>query len=254
MIYIGIPVHNEEHTIGPLLWRIRELLMGLGRDFHVLVLDDGSDDGTADRLAPYPQILPMTLLRHDVSRGYAASLERLAREAVARSSYPKRDALVTLQADFTDAPESIPELVRCFEGGADLVIGVPGPGSRTPRRLKMARLGARLLARSLERRPEIRDPYGTLRLYRLFTLARALDAPDADSRILRHDGWAADAELLLRVLPHARRAEEMEAPVDFSRRYRESRLQPLDVVRDLRRAARDPALRALMSEAAARPS
>ena len=125
MIYIGIPVYNERHTIGPLLWRIRELLAEMGRDFHVLVLDDASDDGTAQALEPYPKVLPLTLLRNSVRLGYAASLERLIREAVSRSDYPKRDAVVTLQGDFTDPPEAIVELIRRFERGVDLVLTVP---------------------------------------------------------------------------------------------------------------------------------
>lgn len=58
MIYIGIPVHNERHTIGPLLWRIREILYGERREFHVVVCDDASDDGTAASLEKYTRVLP----------------------------------------------------------------------------------------------------------------------------------------------------------------------------------------------------
>lgn len=242
MIYIGIPVHNERHTIGPLLWRVRELLSGRARDFHVLVCDDASDDGTSEALASYERILPLNVFSNERRRGYAASLERLVRESVDRSGYPRRDALVTLQADFTDSPEAIPEMVKRFEGGADLVSAEEA--GTLPRGRRFARFGARLLTPTLSIPDECADPYGSLRLYRLFTLARALsDLGSPDVPLMSHESWAANTELLLRVWPHVRRAEQIPADSTFGRRYRSSRFNALGEIRGLMRVARDPVLR-----------
>jgi glycosyltransferase involved in cell wall biosynthesis len=250
MIYIGIPVHNEQHTMGPLLWRIRELLSGRARDFCVIVCDDASDDGTSEALASYARILPLGVLTNERRLGYAASLERLVRESVDRSSYPRRDALVTLQADFTDAPEAIAEMVKRFEGGADLVTA--GKDEALPRGRRVARLGARVLAARLSVPEDGADPYGSLRLYRLFTLGRALaDLASPDAQLLSHEGWAANTELLLRVWPHVRRAERIPIDSTFGRRYRPSRFHAFREIRGLMRAARDPALRSATSSRAA---
>jgi len=241
MIYIGLPVRNERHTIGPLLWRIRELLYGERREFHVIVCDDASDDGTGDSLAKYTRVLPMTLLHNATSEGYAASLERLVREAVARSGYPKRDALVTMQADFSDPPECVPELLRRFEGGGDLVTVAPVAPSSNSRRI--VRWGAGLFARSVRAPESDHDPYASLRLYRLFMLGRALDDLDDDSALLTQQGWAANAELLLRVWPYTRRGETIEPITVSDRRYRGSRFRALQQLRALLRAERDPRVR-----------
>jgi glycosyltransferase involved in cell wall biosynthesis len=247
VIYIGIPVHNERHTIGPLLWRVRELLSGRARDFHVLVCDDASDDGTPETLAAYERILPLSVLTNERQRGYAATLERLVRESVDRSSYPRRDALVTLQADFTDSPEAIPEMVKRFEGGADLVSA--GEDTTLPRGRKFARFGARVLTPTLSIPHDRADPYGSLRLYRLFILARALsDLAARDVPLMAHEGWAANTELLLRVWPHVRRAERIPADSTFGRRYRSSRFHALGEIRGLMRVARDPVLRSAASD------
>lgn len=251
MIYIGIPVRNERHTIGPLLWRIRELLHGNGRDFRVLVVDDGSTDGTYEMLEPYRRFLPLTVIRHEARRGYAAGLERLVREVVARSDYHRRDALVTLQGDFTDAPEDIPEMVKRFEGGADLVLAVPASPVVAPRRVKIATVGAQLAARLLPRPVEAKHLLGSFRLYRLFALARALEALGRDGRtLLTHVGWAADAELLLRVSPYVRRLATVETHGDYSRRYRESRVRVLGTLGAFRHAVGDRRLRGIGREAA----
>lgn len=242
MIHIGIPVHNERETIGPLLWRLRELLYGGRRQFHVLVCDDASDDGTRGTLDRYPRVIPLTVLRNDRRLGYARSLGRLVRATLERSAYPRRDAFISMQGDFSDPPERLPEMLRQFEGGADLVTVARSDAEPAGRRL--ARLGSRLLARRLHAASEVTDPFATLRVYRLFTLERALAA--ADGRLLRHEGWAANAELLLRVSPFIRRWEEISHEPHPVRRYRGPRFQAGEELRGLLAAGRDPSLRALV--------
>ena len=241
MIHIGIPVHNERGTIGPLLWRIRELLYGGRRQFQVLVCDDASDDGTRETLERYPRVLPLTVIRNEARLGYAASLDRLVRATLDRSSYLRRDAFVSMQADFSDPPEILPEMLRHFEGGADLV-SVTRAGAE-PYGRRFARLGGQILARRLHAAPGVTDPYATLRLYRLFTLDRAASA--AEGTLVRHEGWAANAGLLLQVWPFVRRFEEIPHVPYPPRRYRGPRFHAGEALRHLVVAARDPSLRAL---------
>ena len=112
MIYVTIPVHNEESTIGVLLWKIRNVMGEFGRDYEILVLDDASTDTTRDVLRRYRRSLPLRIFSSDDRLGYAGALDRLIREAVDRAPYPKRDAIVTLQGDFTEHPENLVTLVK----------------------------------------------------------------------------------------------------------------------------------------------
>ena len=243
MIYIGIPVRNERETIGPLLWRIRELLYGEKREYHVLICDDGSDDGTRESLTQYERVLPMTLLRNEAREGYAASLERLIKATLERSTYPKRDALITMQADFSDSPERICEMMRRFEGGADLVTIASARDEPVAR--WFTRVGGDLLARGLQAVEFVSDPYSSLRLYRLFVLARAVSDSGSCGRMLNHEGWAANAELLLRVRQFLRRFEEIGAEPTNVRRYRGTRFSVRRELYQLIQASRDPSLRQL---------
>jgi RimJ/RimL family protein N-acetyltransferase len=54
-----MPAHNEERTAGILLWKIRQVMIDFPRDYHILVLDDGSNDRTAEVLEPYSRVLPL---------------------------------------------------------------------------------------------------------------------------------------------------------------------------------------------------
>lgn len=243
MIYVGLPVHDERHTVGVLMWRIRKEMVREDQDFRVIVVDDASEDGTAEVLDPYRRVLPLTVLSHDTRRGYAASLERIVRHALDDSGYHKRDALLVLEADFTQDPAALPEMLRSFQSGADLVHGVPRRRGPSPRAVRWGRRLVSHLAGDLPLPEEIEDPFSGFRLHRLFVFRRILEALDEGEPMLRYDGWAANAELLVKALPHARQVEQVPFDLAYSRRYRESRFRLLAELWNVFRAGRDDALR-----------
>jgi glycosyltransferase involved in cell wall biosynthesis len=123
LIYICIPTHNEQQTVGVVLWKLRQVLTDFPREYQLLVADDASTDKTPQVLEPYTRVLPLTVIRSERRNGQAASLEMLLREAVRRSEYPKRDVIVTLQADFSEEPDDLVPLVKRLEAGADVAVG-----------------------------------------------------------------------------------------------------------------------------------
>jgi glycosyltransferase involved in cell wall biosynthesis len=223
VIYICIPAHNEERTAGVLLWKIRQVMSDFKRDYQILFLDDASTDRTGEVVAPYTHVLPLEILRNERRQGHGAALERLLREAISRSSYPRRDIVVTLQADFTDEPQAIPTLVKRVEGGADLVVAAQPPnGKAAPRAVRWVRRGLAWLGRKYKLPGQISDPLSGLRAYRVGLLKKALRESDG-GRLLHRDGWAASLELLLAVAPHTRRVEETQSEARYDRRARPSR-------------------------------
>jgi len=250
VIYVALPIHDERHTAGVLLWRLREIFSELGRDFRVLAVDDGSTDGTSEILEPYERVLPLTVMRNETQQGYGASLEQAIRAAVKMSRYPKRDALLVMQADFTDDPSSVNEMLRRFQGGADLV-NANSDFRHAPSSLRAARLGARFVGRSAGIPDGLSDPWSGFRMYRLMVLRRALADLDRDEPLMSSDGWAANLELLLRVAPHLRQWDEIDVPLDLTRRYRESRFQVMPQLRSLYKTSRSAlGRRALASKSA----
>jgi glycosyltransferase involved in cell wall biosynthesis len=115
---VVIPAYNEEHGIDAILQRVlaqREALLASGvGDLEVIVVDDGSRDGTANRVLAIPGA---RLVRHTVNRGYGAALKTGFSEACG-------DLLAFLDADGTYPPEHFPHLCReALEGDIDIVIG-----------------------------------------------------------------------------------------------------------------------------------
>jgi len=226
MIYIGIPVFNEAPTIGVQLWRIRKVFQDFPRDYELLVYDDASTDATPDVIRPYTEVLPLTVTRGESHVGYGGALSALCRAAAARTRYARRDALVVMQGDFTDQPEHIPELVKRFEGGADVVVVERPASSASPPSVRRLRWIAPWLLRAFVRLPGIADPFSSFRLFRISVLRDALKAAGGgDTRLVTCDGWAANVELLLRTTPVARRVETVQFAPRYDLRQRPSRVR-----------------------------
>ena len=93
-----IPAYNEVGTIRDVAQR------ALSHNPWLIIVDDGSSDGTADALAG----LPVTLLRNPGNRGKGESLARGMRQALEQGA----EAVVTLDGDGQHLPEDIPRLLE----------------------------------------------------------------------------------------------------------------------------------------------
>lgn len=240
MLYVCIPAYNEAPTIGLLLWRIRKVFQQYSREHEILVFNDGSTDDTAELLKPYHDVVPLTVLGGKQHVGYPAALDALARTVSQRTRYPRRDAMITMQGDFTDPPEHLPELVKRFEGGADVVVAERAPGALPTAARRLRRIAPWIL-RPFPSVPGVADPFGSLRLYRI-AVVRDMLRDAGDQPLATAGGWGANAELLMSAARHARRIETVELDTRYDLRPRDTRIRPFNDALELFRATR--ALRA----------
>jgi glycosyltransferase involved in cell wall biosynthesis len=237
VLYICIPSFDEAPTVGVLLWKIRKVFQEFSREYEILVYNDASTDATAETLESYTKVLPLTVIGGEKRVGYASALTALCRTATQRTRYARRDAVITLQADFTDQPEHIPELVKRFEGGADVVVAETAGETEPPKPVRQLRRFAPWALKWSIKTPGIKDPFGSLRLYRVSVLRDAFKEA-GDKPLIAGEGWAANVDLLLATTPHARRIETVAMEPRYDLRPRETRVKPLADVMNLYRFGR----------------
>jgi glycosyltransferase involved in cell wall biosynthesis len=111
-LLIAIPVHNERKYVRPVLDKVRRFHRG-----DILVVDDGSTDGTSEILESIPQV---HRIRHASNLGYGKSLI----DAFAFADRQGYDWVITMDCDEQHEPAMIPEFVRCIESNRwDLISG-----------------------------------------------------------------------------------------------------------------------------------
>jgi len=98
-LLIAVPVFNERRYVEPVLDKIHRYCP------EILVVDDGSTDGTADVLAARSDI---RLIRHGENRGYGQSLI----DAFAFADDAGYDWVITMDCDEQHEPERIPDFIR----------------------------------------------------------------------------------------------------------------------------------------------
>ncbi len=113
---VVIPTYNESENIERMLRRIHECLPSAG----VLVVDDGSPDGTADLVRAAAAELPDL---HLLARAGKSGLGSAYRAGFAWGLERGYDAFVEIDADFSHDPAALPSLVEPLENGFDVSIG-----------------------------------------------------------------------------------------------------------------------------------
>ena len=125
--WVCVPTYNERDNVEALVTQVRQALVGAGIDGHVLVVDDGSPDGTgqiADDMAARDD--RVHVLHRTSKEGIGPAYRAGFRHALANGA----DLILEMDCDFSHDPCDVPRLIAAAND-ADVVLGsryVPGGG------------------------------------------------------------------------------------------------------------------------------
>ena len=198
-VSVVLPAYRLGNQIAANLTTVAEVLPGA----QIVVVDDGSDDGTFEQAQESADRLPRTeVIRHDQNRGKGAALQT-------GSAGAQGSIVVFLDGDLDLPPAQLPGLLKIFdERKADVLVGAKGTGMSNGRypwkRRALSRLFS-LLTRVLFRLP-IDETQTGLKIFR----REVLDDLFAEQRVF---GYAFDLELLIRA--HRAGFRLIQIPVDL---------------------------------------
>jgi dolichol-phosphate mannosyltransferase len=243
VIRVLLCAFNEAPDVRRLLLRIAHTLEANGEPWSVLLVDDGSRDGTAAEARRAANELGGALSLEIVSHAQNAGLGAALRTGFAwiRDHAGPDDVIVTFDADNTHPPEQIPQLLAALAGGYELAIASRYQPGATIAGVPAYRAALSDVAGGILRFvlpiPGVREYTCCYRAYRMSLLRRAFDAYGDD--FVADGGFAAVSDILLRLRPLGVRATEIPIQLDYAGRVGASKMRAVPTaLRTLRFALR----------------
>ena len=230
-VYVVLPAYNEEASLPPLLDAIQSALEPAGVAYRVIVVDDGSRDGTAGVATEASLRMPVELVPHVVNQGLAAAIRTGLAAALARCG--ANDVVVTMDCDNTHPPRLIPGLLEMVADGRDVVIASRfQPGARVigvPASRQVYSVGAKWLFQVMFPIRGVRDYTCGYRAYRAEALRQAVARFGDD--LISETGFSCMADLLLKLRRLSLVMGEVPLELRYDRRGDGSKMRVLRTIR-----------------------
>jgi dolichol-phosphate mannosyltransferase len=219
-----VPAYNEVENL-PRLFRDLEARPALfPSGSRLIIVDDGSVDGTAELVDGYAGWLPVELVRLGRNRGPGAAFR--AGFAAALGNCGPQALVVTLEADTTGDLDALPQMLERAAAGADLVLASWVMENVGWHRRALSACAGLVVRRVLGVRAQSVSSF--FRVYRASLLNAAVERY-GDS-LIREAGFACKAELLSKLAALDARIEEVPVGLDWSKRVGRSKMPLLRTI------------------------
>jgi dolichol-phosphate mannosyltransferase len=152
VLSVVVPLYNEEDNVVEMQQQIDAALTG--RDYELVLVDDGSKDQTLARIQPGPRVRVIVLEKNS---GQSAAMHAGIHGA-------KGDVIITLDGDLQNDPADIPAMIAKLDEGFDLVCGYRAKRKDTPFKRLQSRIANFVRSRFVG--DHVRDTGCTLKVMR----------------------------------------------------------------------------------------
>ncbi len=228
--YVIIPAYNEGPNLGAVLHDLQELASTLL--LAVIVVNDGSRDNTLQEAERFRDLLDLEIVTHPVNLGVPMTFYDGLVAAAARAQ--SGDCIFIMEGDGTSDLKLMPEMARRVYGGDHVVVAsryIPGGGYLNfPWQRTLGSYVVNMVVSIFFHVKGITD-------YTIFYRAYSAEAVQ---RALQHYGpgfvttksFAANLEVLLRVVPYSTRFSEVPLLYDYGLKKSQSKMNPFKTLRE----------------------
>jgi dolichol-phosphate mannosyltransferase len=232
MVIVTLPAYNEEPSLRALLEALRESMREQRLAYRVILVNDGSGDGTAAVADELAARVPLERIDHAENRGLGEAVRSGLLRAVQMAD--DDDIVVTMDADNTHTPALIASMVQGIRDGSDVVIASRfRPGARS--------LGVPLYRRLLSRAASwtfrlsfptrgVRDFTSGYRAYRAGLLARAFERYGA--QLFAERGFSCTVDILLKLRALGAHMREVPLVLRYDLKYGVSKMFVMRTIRE----------------------
>lgn len=228
---VVLPACNEAENLAPMFEGFRKVAAESGDiELSVLLVDDGSTDGTSGKARALAEGLKLDVLVNERNLGLAETFLRGITTAVERAE--EDDVILCMDADNSHLPSQIPAVARAIREGRDVVIVSryrPGAVVRGVSRLRrFLSWGMSILCRVVYPISGVRDYSCGYRGYRAGALRKALASGVA--RCYAQDGFACMLAMLLRLAKQGAVFGEIPIELRYDRKRGGSKMKVMRTV------------------------
>jgi dolichol-phosphate mannosyltransferase len=229
-LQVVLPSFNEEIALGRLFPQFEVLAGAISEQLRLLVVDDGSTDGTSRVAESWKGTVPVSLIRFPKNRGYGTALESGVQESA--RTLGESDLIATMDADDTHPPLYLREMVRAVdERQLDVVIASRyAPGAKEEGvawNRRMLSRGASWFYQRAFHLPNVRDYSCGYRLFKAGLIQRSLSQR---GELHLSTGFYATGELLLRLREQTTAIGEVPFELHYERKPTPSKMRKLQTV------------------------
>jgi dolichol-phosphate mannosyltransferase len=222
-----IPAFNEEANLPRLLGDLEDR-PHLWSGGHVLLVDDGSKDATADLAAAYDGPVPLILVRQIRNQGAGRAFDRGFRLALEMAD--DADFVVTLESDTTSDLDAVDRMLACAAEGSDVVLASHHGEGQLVNVAAHRRFLSKAAAYAIRRGAglDARTVSSFFRVYRASALRRGYGRHG--DAFIRESGFACKAEILVKLTRLGCSVREVPVALDWASREGESKMKVLPTI------------------------
>lgn len=233
-----VPAYNEAENIPLLLKNIGSKMEEEGYPYAIIIIDDGSSDGTQEILENFSVSLPLRAIRHRENLGVGEAFRRGFREALSIAN--DDDIIITKEADNTSDVTILPGIIKKINEGYEVALAsCYAPEGRivgTSLFRRALSSGANMLLKIFFPIRGVNTYSSFYRGYKAGIISRVVSAYGPD--FIKENGFACMVELLIKLNRLKARITEVPLVLYFKARKGKSKMKILSTIKGYLRVIR----------------